>query len=608
MGIPTPGYYDNLFLEKAKLLLQAALNNPRRKGGPTSYDEFVVALDTRDEATQRAFDVILQETTLRRPRKVEASASSSGPASTSTRRVRDPADLRRSIPHAWGPITTTTTTTSSARNLNWDGMSSDDSSASDDDPGRAAFQGGDRYRASDEARILDAAAAMRERHLIRSRLLSRPLGIPAATTSTNERPPPPPLPVAASAAGTSGEPSPSEQLRQREMASLFGFSEPLPSLSQVLADISPASTSTASRTTPPPAATPSTSTDALSGPTTSHNGTFPELPTFEELWQVLLDDPFPSASVDSFPSFLDRLNSTSLFNTPLRSPDMNALLADLTVRDPVVPIRVRNAVRNRRHGPRGSPPTSTDDQSASAGSAAQRQEQYRTEMDRANRGFEALQGVESGEHPLREGIWRTSFVEHLEDDDVDVERERGSGENHDGRGGDRFVDFTRRRRAATRERESEGLGPREPRAAPPPPVVTITSASTPATSLGSPVEPSAVSTSCPPAPLAPPSAAPTNRPLTSAEIARALLRAQRTIAPLPPHPASSSSSSTSTSNPTSSSSPNSAPARRLEGSGSTSSVGSSSSSPASAASLPRRLIALERLVDATRTAGRDRDA
>jgi len=60
MGIPTPTYYDQLFLTKSKLLLQAALNSHKRKGGPTSFEEFVVGLDDKDENTIRTFEILLQ--------------------------------------------------------------------------------------------------------------------------------------------------------------------------------------------------------------------------------------------------------------------------------------------------------------------------------------------------------------------------------------------------------------------------------------------------------------------------------------------------------------------------------------------------------------------
>lgn len=59
MGILTPQAYDQLFLEKCKLLLQSALNNSRRRGPDISYEEFVEGLDIRDEGSLRVFEVLL---------------------------------------------------------------------------------------------------------------------------------------------------------------------------------------------------------------------------------------------------------------------------------------------------------------------------------------------------------------------------------------------------------------------------------------------------------------------------------------------------------------------------------------------------------------------
>ncbi|BGP13289.1 hypothetical protein JCM10213_004941 [Rhodosporidiobolus nylandii] len=438
MGLLSPAATDALFLEKMKLLLQAALSNPKRRGPATSFEAFVQGLDVHDESARRVVEVLLYETTTRRPPRTAPGSGPTASTSTGTRRSREVLDdsyVRLSTSRL-NPLI--------------------DFSESDSDS-------------------TDSQMAVPTTR----RSLLRPTGIRAARR-----------------AGLDDDPSPTLADRDRQLEDLFGGLDSLPSFSQVLSDLSSST----------PAAH-SASSISIAAPS------FPDQPTFEELWGILCDDPFPSPSVTSFSSFLDCLNASLYSTSPLTSADMHGLLLELTRRDPALPVRVRNAVHRRGAG--------TNDVS-----------------------------------PLREGIWHASFVEHLDDG---TERALPVDAGGAGRSGGEaaavsFADFARRRRAERRLREEEGgaapgaggssNGAMDVEEEPGTPTITVTdAASTPATSAA--LSPAASGTDCPPALQAVASAAalpPLPPPRTSAAIAEAAFREQRRIARLPSPGASGASS------------------------------------------------------------------
>lgn len=75
----------------------------------------------------------------------------------------------------------------------------------------------------------------------------------------------------------------------------------------------------------------------------------PVLPTYEELWSILLDDvPFPRDSVSNFAELVRAIDQSPYPHTQLLANDMRALCTELQERDPTIAIRIRNAVRRRR--------------------------------------------------------------------------------------------------------------------------------------------------------------------------------------------------------------------------------------------------------------------
>lgn len=413
----------------------------------------------------------------------------------------------------------------------------------------------------------EVIARRRQNQPIRS---FQPVGVPVTTTGnlatrTARQVVPRPAP-----SGT-GNLTPTERLRETERGALFGnfgFDQPQPSFAQLLNDIgsenplpnpiAPVAT-VVIQAPPSPIATP---------PPPVQNST-DSLPTYDDLWRILVDTPRPTPESDTFAEFLTQLNTSSPHYN-LTSQDMNSLLAELTTRDPTIPIRVRNAVTRRRIRDQtssmleglGNGSMSEDeghrqigvltsmvlaDNVASLRQDSEEIRQMGENLRRANpellREFEAGRGrqVREGQSPLMEGIWRAGFVEHVGEggggsDDDDPPRRRptrvSTSETGTSQGGARttFSEFARRRRALTREREEEGSGASGAST----PVVLgsaltqeldSTSASTPATSHPS----SPPSSSCPvPA-----------RPLTSADRAIAALRQQRVILPIPQETSSS---------------------------------------------------------------------
>ncbi|GAA5981937.1 hypothetical protein JCM5350_006571 [Sporobolomyces pararoseus] len=467
MGIPTPTYYDQLLLTKCKLLLQAALANPKRKGGSYSWEEFVTGLDERDEGTIRTFEVLLQETAVRRPRKTTTNEADSN---------------SRRRPRTVNPVSTRLRqhfeqTTGIALG------ESDTSDSSDSD------SEGPRFEVSREVdRLLG--------------IPDRPVGIPIDRTITTT--------TTSSSGGGITRQDPSQRLRDHERGSLFGFDEPAPSFSELLNNIaavanenetdflSRRTTDVLNQSSQPhisPVIPRATTTS------TSSSSSYSELPTFQELWEVLNENNeeqeggggslrFPSESINSFDSFLNRLNSTSSISStnPLTSRDMNGLLAELTLRDVSIPIRVRNVISRRR----GQPPSSVRRRTTPS------QQQVRSREGREE------------ESPLMEGIWRIRAGPPPESSS--------------------FSEFARRRRAFTREREEEG--------AVPPPIANSSSSSSTISNSNNetPVTSTTPATSQAPSPVStcplPPPTVTSDRPLTSADRAIAAIRQQREIAPL----------------------------------------------------------------------------
>lgn len=348
-----------------------------------------------------------------------------------------------------------------------------------------------------EARLYAAAAA--------GRAAGIPIDRTITTTTTSS---------AAPGSGRGGDEAPNgltptERLREIERGSLFGFDEPSPSFAELLDNIS---TGALFR---PPLSEPTLSSrnphDPLFPLSSAHAQLlFPTLPTDQEIWSVVTDDeePFPHESISSFESLLDRLNATSAISSSstsnglLRAIDHWGLLAELTMRDVSIPIRLRNAMSRRR----------------STGPDSRRERQ----------GADVVRPS-----PLLEGIWRVNAGGDSPVREEQVEATSGEAEPRT------FTEFARRRRALTRERELTGGGGgnggtelssssmstgastnASTDQATPEASNFVSSVTTPATSHA----PSPIST-CPPNPTA--------RPVTSADRAVAAMRRQREIAPLP---------------------------------------------------------------------------
>lgn len=259
---------------------------------------------------------------------------------------------------------------------------------------------------------------------------------------------------------------------------------------------------------------------------------------YEQLWSIVVDEPFPAHHVDSFPSFIHALNGSSYSSTPVTAHDWSALLRELIDRDHSILLRAAEASNRRIRGGRSSGPL-----------------RPRSPLDvhawsrRHGAGpADADAAAGTDDSPLREGIWRTSFVEHLDDGtardvEVDLDAFPGTGESFS------FADFAQQRRAERREGAGVGGDDDEdvlpasrrleeflatvPRIAAPAsaasntPAITMTSASTPATSAAQTPPASASGNNACPA-RAPVAAA----PRTSASIAEAHFRSHRRVVPL----------------------------------------------------------------------------
>lgn len=272
------------------------------------------------------------------------------------------------------------------------------------------------------------------------------------------------------------------------------------------------------------------------------------LPTHQELWSMLVDDPFPPGGEASFFGFRMALNSTQAFAAaPVRAPSLRDLLDELTDRDLAFPIRLSNLLAARNGN--NDPARLRTGAGSSTGSSG------------------------SGDEAPAEGIWRASFVEHLDDGttrEVPISLgtigEAPSNSTGSSTDGPAFAAFAERRRAERRARargggpadlDSDAMNVDSPAGASPStsgetPIVTVSQASTPATSAAhSPAPSTSASASAsaslgaalaelcpPPVQQQRPTAAP-----TSASLAEAHFRSQRAIAPLPSHRGPSSSPS-----------------------------------------------------------------
>ncbi|POY70837.1 hypothetical protein BMF94_6250 [Rhodotorula taiwanensis] len=507
MGLLSPAAYDALLLEKVKLVIQAVMQDPARKTQPMTYEDFVVGFDVAQPLSFKLFDLLLQETAKRRPPRrshaPEASTSSAGPA------ARRP---RSSRPHSPDPIDMLTGGSGNGR----------------DRSSRLT----DFFNASLLATSADSNAgpstARRRTDVARygfEQLIAREAAQAAgALASTDD-----------------DDISPSTRLRQRQLDELFGPSHPSRDGFDELMGIynedgEPMSATAVLERMPTPAA---------GQFQIVHREGESDLPTYEELWNTLVDEPFPRTEVSSYFNFRIALNSTAQFAaSPIRAPGLHELLEELAERDLAFPIRLLNIRAQRaRHA---------------AASARQV-------------GEPAAQGEDAEVVPhAPEGIWRASFVEHLEDGSTrDVPVSLGTIGSHRRADAveapDAFSAFAERRRAERRAR-SGGPGDRpgfsvggshltstsvgSPAAATTSsnsgtPIVTVSNATTPATSAGQSPQASSSSADlraelselCPQSarsrsspPLPPPRAAE-----TSASLAEAHFREQRAIAPLPSH-------------------------------------------------------------------------
>ncbi|BGP00868.1 Proteophosphoglycan ppg4 [Rhodotorula toruloides ATCC 204091] len=473
MGILSPQAYDQLFLEKCKLLLQAACNNSRRRGPDVSYEEFVESLDVRDEGSLRVFEVLLYETSTRRPPKRQLRSQSASTTERATERTGSTLQRRPRIP--------------AAGRFSQILQDVEDSHSRDRQVSRSRMQ--DLLRSdSDDGSDAEHQAAVRRR---RERL-------------RNHRAP------AEEADGTDDGISPSMRLRQQQLNELFGSSaEPPVTLHEMLGTARSIDSLDARWPSRPHA--PSTSSSSSSAPL---------LPTFAELWSILTDEPFPSSSITSYSSFLTALNRcpsvTSATSTPLTAPGMRELLEELAQRDLAFPIRLTNLLQQREAARRaGGESGAGSDGSIGLWDAVIASASSTTEERHAR----LLEGEARGDtSSFLEGIWRAGFIEHIDDGGVPAPTDEGG----DDATASTFADFTGRRRAERRRRDEAG-GTASPAGSSSTPAITVTDASsapTPATTAAHSPPPSSA-TDCPPARQ------------TSASIAEAAFRSQRLIAPLP---------------------------------------------------------------------------
>ncbi|GAA5876877.1 hypothetical protein JCM3774_000797 [Rhodotorula dairenensis] len=487
MPVLSAAAYDSILLEKVKLVIQAVLQDP--KTPPTTFEDFVVGFDVAQPLAYKLFDLLIQETTKRRPRKVNVEPAAAV-ASTSSASLPTGRRTRTARAHSPDPIDMLMTRPERTHRL------ADVVANQEDDE-----EGG-------------ASVPSRQRRLsygFESFLVSR---------------------VAAAA---NADVSPSTRLRQRQLEELFGpprpNGDPLPDYLLDLLDHDDDNddgddhdndgvlrTGRRSAQFAPAVPRPSALLDGV------------PLPTHEELWSMLVDDQFPDEARSSYFGFRMALNSTPTFAAaPVRAPSLTDLIDELADRDLAFPIRLSNLLAAR---------SGEDDSVRGTG--------VRTVGDDAMRGTDAAPA---------EGIWRASFIEHL-DDGTTREVPVRLGTNADGSAagpssrrtdGPAFAAFAERRRAERRSRRDGQAAPEtgsitgdamsldSPADASSTsgenPLVTVSHASTPATSAAhSPAV--AAPELCPPIQPQPPPRPAVAAP-TSASLAEAHFRSQRAIAPLP---------------------------------------------------------------------------
>ncbi|GAA5902533.1 hypothetical protein JCM8208_006914 [Rhodotorula glutinis] len=482
MGQLSPAAYDALLLEKVKLLLQAAMQSPRRRGPASTYEHFVESLDIRDEASLRAFEVLLYETTTRRPRKVRRTdagpvASTSTASATIQPRLRR---LRRAV-----------------------------SSSSDDqmDPSPAS-----RLFASQSDTDSD------DEHLFRRTL--EPVGVRARLTA-DER---------SAALGTGTELGPATSATTGGVI----MSPPRDDRRRLAV---PNRTDGTEYTL-------YNQLHSIRG--TPMRGVVP----FEQLWNLLLTLPFPPHA-NNLEAFVAALNDTPWHDAPIAAADLFDLLRCVIRCDPGVLSRADEASRARIRGLRP----------VVVGQRSSRQQHSSWLMQPGTYSGFAPSNIRPGTmlsfgaggpprpapdvDSRRDGIWRTTFVEHIGDGpardvEVDLDADAGASDAFS------FVDFAQQRRAERRSDAVEADAPAPGRnvaalraaaaerarsgrasAAGAVPALAVTSATTPETSRAhSPPATSSSSTAeatCP---------APEAGHRTSAAIAEAHARSQRRVVPL----------------------------------------------------------------------------
>ncbi|GAA5846594.1 hypothetical protein JCM9279_006755 [Rhodotorula babjevae] len=464
MGQLSPAAYDALLLEKVKLLIQAAMQSPRRRGPASTYEHFCESLDIRDEASLRAFEVLLYETTTRRPRKVRrpdpgpvaSTSTATSAAATVQPRLRR---LRR------------VTSSSSDDQLAVVDLFADQSDTESDDElsfGRALEPMGIRVRLATDTRA--AAPAVERDEVPMSSIPSPPpgdrrLAVPDRTDGT-------------------------EYTLYNQLHAIRGA--PM-------------------------------------------RGVVP----FEQLWNLLLaNQPFPP-NANTVDSFIAALNASSWHDTPIAAPDLFALLREIIRCDPDVLSRADEASRARTRASR--PPASPQQRSS------RQHFGWLTQPSAHSFGPRSIRPLNSNPYSFRapaagrpapedesrrDGIWRTTFVEHIGDGQArDVEVDFDAGES--AAEAFSFAAFAQQRRAERRQDAPE-VGARAAAveaersmssAAGEAPQVAVTSASTPETSQARspPAAPTAGEAACP---------APAAARRTSAAIAEAHARSQRRVVPL----------------------------------------------------------------------------
>ncbi|ORY61181.1 hypothetical protein BCR35DRAFT_355199 [Leucosporidium creatinivorum] len=573
MGIWSPDAYDELLLSKVKTLLGAVLNQPKRNGTRVSYEQFVKDLDVNHKTNLAAMEKIVYETTvrMRRPARTTnasistAHAPQASTSANSTRRLASSSSnnlanhtdgATRIGSRSWRlngrrmlALSDTTSESSSDDDVEYQPVTNDDGA------GFGEQQPHDQPTVSrllrmqvERERRREAAA---EDHVVEGGDHVVEGGDSAVVASTSEANSQRNLRRAIDYLRAD-----SDAARSRVMDDLFGYEDNRPTFTP--------SSIRANRTNHPLAI-----------------HTIPILPTFQELWSILLDDtPYPSESITSLPDLVRAINASPFSTTQLLADDLRALCTELVERDPTIAIRIGNVVRNRnpasraRSGAReGNPrdltslfhehfPDEGEEEGMGPGGefefssfARERRAHRRAERDRAE-GAGAAPREGAGEQDGADG----AAMEFEAPVDVD-----------EGLGAESFdaaqARTLRESRRAAVDRQLQALRDEMPSLAALPSNVDdnsgaslgtsaapSTSADTPHSHLATDDTPASSLAQSPAAPASPPTTtiaasgseqplnlAPLSRPLTSAAIAEAAQIARRRIAPLPSSTSSSAS-------------------------------------------------------------------